>query len=223
MQQLFLRSTITGAMVALGVLLGSPALAQIRQITGVNIAPNENGALLNLTIEQAQQSTILPTQFGNTAVFDLTVTQLIEGVGFVQNQPIEGIEQIAVEPLDANSVRIRIVGVFGVPTVAVSQDQTGIVLTVVPARPQRSIACQYCPRPDYPESAREAGIEGSVKLTVFYNAQGAVTDVRLAQSSGHESLDLAALEAARNYVFEVEGSNGQGGSITIEIQFAVDP
>ena len=53
----------------------------------------------------------------------------------------------------------------------------------------------------YPPVLRDAGIGGEVRVFFFIAATGAVADVRIDQSSGHEALDRAALAVARVYRF----------------------
>ena len=50
----------------------------------------------------------------------------------------------------------------------------------------------------YPASAQRRGITGTVQLEIAIEADGAVSSVELAASSSHETLDRAALEAARS-------------------------
>lgn len=52
-----------------------------------------------------------------------------------------------------------------------------------------------CPEPDYPRSARRRGVEGLVKVRVDVSEDGRALAVVLEQSSGHDSLDQAALDA----------------------------
>ncbi len=58
--------------------------------------------------------------------------------------------------------------------------------------------CTYKPTPGYPEMAAQAGVEGTVTLWVYVSASGNVSDVRLYNSSGVNSLDEAAQSAAWN-------------------------
>ncbi len=53
------------------------------------------------------------------------------------------------------------------------------------------------PEPPYPESARDAQIEGRVDLMVSVNESGGVTAVHLVKSSGDLSLDQSALSTVR--------------------------
>ena len=55
--------------------------------------------------------------------------------------------------------------------------------------------------PRYPSSARVKGIEGTVRVRVEVEADGSVRGAGVAESSGHEALDAAAVEAAESWVF----------------------
>ncbi|GEM_PF-2456246 len=52
--------------------------------------------------------------------------------------------------------------------------------------------------PEYPESARKAGIESDVLVRARVDTLGMVTDAEIAESSGHKSLDDAALAATKD-------------------------
>jgi protein TonB len=55
--------------------------------------------------------------------------------------------------------------------------------------------------PEYPRSARRSGFEGLVKVAAAVDASGVVTTAEVVASSGHASLDQAALEAVRRALF----------------------
>jgi periplasmic protein TonB len=55
--------------------------------------------------------------------------------------------------------------------------------------------------PAYPQSAMRRGDQGSVMLRVSVAADGTPTEVDLARTSGHPSLDTAALAAVRQWGF----------------------
>jgi periplasmic protein TonB len=57
------------------------------------------------------------------------------------------------------------------------------------------------PRPDYPESARREGRQGSVLLRVLVDEQGRSKKVEINSSSGSEALDRAAAEAIKRWRF----------------------
>lgn len=57
------------------------------------------------------------------------------------------------------------------------------------------------PRPDYPESARREGRQGSVLLRVLVDEQGRSKKIEINRSSGSEALDRAAAEAIKRWRF----------------------
>jgi protein TonB len=69
------------------------------------------------------------------------------------------------------------------------------------------------PPPDYPPLARRRGLEGTVQLDVLVNHRGGVNQVRLAETSGHDLLDRAAIAAVENWLFEP----GKRGDETIDM------
>ncbi len=68
--------------------------------------------------------------------------------------------------------------------------------------------CTYKPPPSYPDMAAQAGVEGSVTLWVYVSSDGSVSDVRLYNSSGVNSLDEAAQSAAWNTRWTPAQNNG---------------
>jgi protein TonB len=56
--------------------------------------------------------------------------------------------------------------------------------------------------PAYPALARQRGLEGRVVIRLVIRADGVPDDIRVAQSSGFDSLDKAAVEAIRQWRFE---------------------
>jgi periplasmic protein TonB len=65
------------------------------------------------------------------------------------------------------------------------------------------------PPPRYPAAARRRGQQGTVILSVHVDEQGRVSNLWLFESSGHRSLDTAALQAVKDWIFE---PGMQGGS-----------
>lgn len=57
------------------------------------------------------------------------------------------------------------------------------------------------PRPDYPESARREGQQGSVLLRVLVDEQGRSKKIEINRSSGSDVLDRAAAEAIKRWRF----------------------
>ena len=50
----------------------------------------------------------------------------------------------------------------------------------------------------YPSSARRRGLSGTVEIEIVVQANGAVSDVAVVDSSSHRVLDEAAVDAARS-------------------------
>jgi TonB family protein len=59
----------------------------------------------------------------------------------------------------------------------------------------------YSPKPEYPESARKEGCEGTVVLRVLVDEDGRSKSLEVNRSSGFETLDQAALNAVRHWRF----------------------
>ena len=74
-----------------------------------------------------------------------------------------------------------------------------VTAALVPPRPVAGMETNRAPT--YPEIARRRGEEGRVVLRVSVSADGMPLDVEVMGSSGHPSLDAAALSAVRQWRF----------------------
>ena len=83
----------------------------------------------------------------------------------------------------------------------------------------RTVACQTCVRPSYPQSALAAGAEGQPMVRVDINPDGSVRSVTLTRSSGNAEIDQAAIQAARNSRFQPVAG---GASVPIEYDLTID-
>jgi TonB family protein len=72
--------------------------------------------------------------------------------------------------------------------------------------------------PEYPEAARQAGVQGTVVLDTIVNGEGAVTQVKFV--SGPEALSQAAMDAVRGWRYEPYLMNGQ--PVTVESSVIVN-
>jgi len=97
--------------------------------------------------------------------------------------------------------------------------------TTVAAKPELKVPneamqqrIRHLVRPEYPEDARQAGVQGTVVLDAVVNPEGAVTHVKFV--SGPEQLSSAAIDAVRWWRYEPYLVNGQPA--TIETTVAVD-
>ena len=67
--------------------------------------------------------------------------------------------------------------------------------------PRSDAAYLNNPRPAYPLAARRRGDQGTVLIRVLVTADGAAREVSLEKTSGHPSLDDAALAAVKSWRF----------------------
>ena len=72
------------------------------------------------------------------------------------------------------------------------------------------------PKPAYPPEAKQARIQGVVKLNVIIGKDGTVQDLKA--MSGHPMLVPASLEAVRQWVYKPTLLNGQ----PVEVETVVD-
>lgn len=83
----------------------------------------------------------------------------------------------------------------------------------------RTVACQNCAKPQYPQSALDAGVEGTPRVQVDINPDGTVRSVTLVQSSGNAAIDRAAIQAARSSSFQPMAG---GASVPIEYDLTIE-
>lgn len=80
------------------------------------------------------------------------------------------------------------------------------------------------PAPRYPRISVRRGEEGTVTCRLFVSAQGYVTRVEVLESSGHDRLDEAALEALRTWRFVPRQEDGRAVATTLRhpVTFVLD-
>ncbi|YCM43397.1 TonB family protein [Verrucomicrobiaceae bacterium 227] len=76
------------------------------------------------------------------------------------------------------------------------------------------------PSPRYPSSARRAGHEGTVTVTFTVGTNGRVSAVRVSKSSGHRSLDSAAVSTISKWKFK-PARNGLGEAISYKYSIPI--
>lgn len=77
------------------------------------------------------------------------------------------------------------------------------------------------PMPEYPELAKEKGLQGTVILKALVDRSGIATQVWVEQTSGHIVLDERALETVKKWSFEPSPNAPSSRSLTIPIKFAL--
>lgn len=83
----------------------------------------------------------------------------------------------------------------------------------------RTVACQNCALPQYPDSALADRVEGMPRVQVDINPDGTMRSVTLVQSSGNAAIDQAAIQAARSSSFQPVAG---GASVPIEYDLTIE-
>jgi iron complex outermembrane recepter protein len=115
-------------------LLAQESTQSITQVTGVKITPTPTGVEVSLETTTGKISQPLIMNEGNTLIADIpnTTLALKEGNEFRSNNPVTGIDVITVTQQGANSIRVSIVGVGGIPTAKITPGSMGLLLSVTP-------------------------------------------------------------------------------------------
>lgn len=112
-----------------------PVSAQTSQITDVQLNPVDGGINLVLKTSSGSRPQVFTTKRGKSLVADIINTQLRlpQGNSFRQDNPAPGITSVAINQLDANSIRVTVIGEKGVPnTQPVKRGGSGITLSYSP-------------------------------------------------------------------------------------------
>jgi protein TonB len=75
------------------------------------------------------------------------------------------------------------------------------------------------PVPTYPDMARQAGIEGQTVVEALVDVDGAIADARILKSSGNQSLDAAAVDAAMRAKFSPAKQRDKAVRVWVSIPF----
>ncbi len=78
--------------------------------------------------------------------------------------------------------------------------------------------CIQCDKPSFPQSARQKGIQGEVRISLDVDASGSVIAVHLLTSSGYPELDQSAIEQAKRWRFTPSENGKKGVSARINFQ-----
>jgi protein TonB len=81
----------------------------------------------------------------------------------------------------------------------------------------------YQVKPRYPEAARRQGFEGTTLLKIYVSDTGKVEDVLVERSAGYQDLDLAAMEAVKQWRFEParRGQQSVAVWVMLPVRFAL--
>lgn len=108
---------------------------------------------------------------------------------------------------------------------AVAADTKANGNPTVSSAPETESKCQYAynPEPEYPAIAKSRGWQGKVKLRVRVSAGGAISNIEIEQTSGHEILDEAAIETVKKYQFipAKQGDTAVACAVIVPITFRI--
>lgn len=79
------------------------------------------------------------------------------------------------------------------------------------------------PAPYYPSAAKKRGVQGKVLLSVVVKADGTPLSVDVSRSSGSSTLDVAALEAVKQWRFVPAKKSGQPvqAEVVVPVEFKI--
>jgi len=75
------------------------------------------------------------------------------------------------------------------------------------------------PVPNYPDMARQAGIEGQTVVEALVDVDGGIADARVLKSSGNTSLDAAAVDAAMRARFSPAKQRDKAVRVWVSVPF----
>ncbi|MDV2994835.1 MAG: Vitamin B12 transporter BtuB [Chroococcidiopsis sp. SAG 2025] len=134
------------------VLVSFPAYADVVQVTAVQLKQTNGGVEVLLETTGGVSSQVLTTSFGRTFVANVINAQLRlpSGREFRQENPSPGIASVVVTSSGANSVRVRVTGVAGVPKSQVVSSSKGLLLSLS-APPVAAVQPTVKPKPEQPQ------------------------------------------------------------------------
>ncbi|MHC5747840.1 MAG: AMIN domain-containing protein, partial [Nostoc sp.] len=131
-------------------------VSQVVQVTAVKANPTEKGVEVILQTTQGEQLQITNRSADKNFIADIPNAQLRlpngDAFTFRSQTPVEGITEITVTNLDANTIRVTVIGEMSVPTVELfdSPDE-GFIFGVTPA----AIAIQPPQQPELEQPTSE--------------------------------------------------------------------
>ncbi|MEH1836449.1 MAG: TonB-dependent receptor [Nostoc sp.] len=131
-------------------LLAQSPTSAITEITGVKANPTQKGVEVILQTTQGEQLQLINRSTDNNFITDIPNAQLRlpggQGYTFRSEKPLAGITEIIVTNFNANTIRVRVVGEQGLPTVELFDSNEGLIFGVA------STATATQPEPEKPAS-----------------------------------------------------------------------
>lgn len=100
-------------------------------VTGVKVNTTDKGVEVILETPQGEQLQVRPKNEGNTYIADIANAQLrlANGNMFRQEKPVAGITEVTVTNEDVNSIRVKVIGESGLPTVELFDGDEGLIFS----------------------------------------------------------------------------------------------
>ncbi|MFS0516446.1 TonB-dependent siderophore receptor [Nostoc sp. UIC 10607] len=109
---------------------GEAGSQNVVEVTGVKINPIDNKLEIILETPRGEQLQVTQKEQGNTYIADIPSSQLrlpSGGNTFRQENPVAGITEVTVTNVDANSIRVTVIGEAGVPVVELFDSDEGLI------------------------------------------------------------------------------------------------
>ncbi|AFY58536.1 outer membrane receptor protein [Rivularia sp. PCC 7116] len=133
----------------------APSQRSIIPITGVKTNSTDKGLEIILQTPQARQLQVVNRSIDNSFIADIPNAQLQQASGdtfeFTQEKPLQGITEIIVTNLNANTVRIAVKGESGLPKIELFDSGEGLIFGLAPTA---STAQKPVPKPEEEKPAQ---------------------------------------------------------------------
>ncbi|MEH2406195.1 TonB-dependent receptor plug domain-containing protein [Nostoc sp.] len=154
--------------------------SEIVPITSVKANPTDKGVEIILQTPVGTQLQVTNRSTGNNFIADVSGGQLRlasgEAFTFRSEKPLAGITEITVTNIDANTVRVTVVGVAAMPTVELFDDNTGLVFGITTAvtamQPPQQPQTSQKPTSETPQQKPTAQQDEPIELVVTGEQDG---------------------------------------------------
>lgn len=157
-----------------------PTQASVIAIAGVKVNPTAKGVEVILETSQGDKLQVANKSTGNNFIVDITGGQLQlpngDGFSYRSEKPIAGITEIIVANVNANTVRVTVVGEEKLPTVELFDDNVGLIFAVasgeVATKPPETPPTEDKPAVETPPEKPAAQKDDPIELVVTGERDG---------------------------------------------------
>lgn len=154
---------------------------QVVPITGVKANPTAKGVEVILQTNLGEQLQVTNRSSGNNFIIDISGGQLRlpsgEAFRFRSEKPLGGVTEITVTNIDANTVRVTVVGEKVLPSVELFDDSNGLIFAVASAASSTALqqqpeTQQQQPTSETPQEQPSASTDEPIELVVTGEEDG---------------------------------------------------